>query len=563
MRSVLLPLALVASAFAACADPIGSFPGSRAGSGGEPGTETPGGPTDEFSALAAAVKPGPAMLRNVSNREYLATVSDLVGEELSPELQKSWTATTQFSGFDAVPWTNLDAKAIRDREESVQLMLDKITASPKVMTCMANAAEQLPYDRCAKGVVERFAARAFGRPLTEAERTTLAATYTDGAQIAKATFPQPSDVYVEGIRAALGSVLLSPQMLTRAETPPAPDFAGDRDLNPYELANRLSYMFLGSAPDDELWQKAEDGSLVADGAAVQAQVDRFMTSKLDAFVASFMGQWLDFRAMEAAAPGSIEAAMWKESVLTLSEIVRSDMPLSSIVSPGFTFVNKQLAEHYGLPADGLGEDFKRVEMPSRGGVLQQGSWLTLSASSLKTSPMHRGRLVQDRLLCKVIPPPDSTLFEQIQQVANSIPADATVKQRVDQHRQAGPQCFGCHQFMDPIGLSLEGFDQFGKVRKTYSDGRAVETNSELLGTPVASVEDINRIILGLPDYNRCASEKLAIFGLRRVIDQHLVDKALVDYLVYRDGGQEPSVRELVRRLVSSAAFRKVSHGVKN
>ena len=190
-----------------------------------------------------------------------------------------------------------------------------------------------------------------------------------------------------------------------------------------------------------------------------------------------------FRAMEAAAPGSIEAAMWKESVLTLSEIVRSDMPLSSIVSPGFTFVNKQLAEHYGLPADGLGEDFKRVEMPSRGGVLQQGSWLTLSAASLKTSPMHRGRLVQDRLLCKVIPPPDSTLFEQIQQVANSIPADATVKQRVDQHRQAGPQCFGCHQFMDPIGLSLEGFDQFGKVRKTYSDGRAVETNSELLGTP--------------------------------------------------------------------------------
>jgi hypothetical protein len=64
-------------------------------------------------AVAQEIKAGPPMMRTLSNREYLATVSALVGKQLPLDLEKSWTPSTQFSGFDAVPWPNLDTKAVR------------------------------------------------------------------------------------------------------------------------------------------------------------------------------------------------------------------------------------------------------------------------------------------------------------------------------------------------------------------------------------------------------------------------------------------------------------------
>src|SRR5690606_30300739 len=102
-------------------------------------------------------------------------------------------------------------------------------------------------------------------------------------------------------------------------------------------------------------------------------------------------------------------------------------------------------------------------------------------------------------------PPDSALFEEIQKVQDSIPANASVKERLEMHRTAGEACFACHQYMDPIGLGLEGFDQFGKLRKAYADsGRKVEVDGNLLGKPFESFGQMNRMVAELPDYQRCA-----------------------------------------------------------
>jgi hypothetical protein len=234
------------------------------------------------------------------------------------------------------------------------------------------------------------------------------------------------------------------------------------------------------------------------------------------------------------------------------------------VKPGFTYVNQDLAAHYGLTGQ-FSTEFSRVATDERGGILQQGSWLTLSATPLKTSPMHRGRLVQDRLLCKVIPPPDSALFEQIQAVTASIPATATVKQRVEMHRSAGAACQGCHEYMDPIGIGLEGFDMVGKVRTTYADtGMKVETDSTILGTPFATFGELNQVLSGLPEYGRCAAEKLSVFSLRRILDgTSPADGALLEYLSFPDGDRPPSIRTMVLRLVTSKAFRTVNHGAKS
>ena len=518
---------------------------------------SPNAETDpELIDVASKVQASAPMVRNLSNREYLNAISDLIGERLPAELQQAWTETTQFGGFDAVPWANFDTKAIRDRAETLDAILDRAVDSPKVMTCSAATEADLAYPSCAKRIVEPIAARAFGRPLADAEVQALTKAYDAAVTLAKTELTAPAEIFHDGLRGALGSVFLAPQFLTRSEVPPSPDFTGERDLTPYELANRVSFMFLGSLPDDALWARAQDGSL-ADPAVLIAEVERLIDARTDVFVQGFMGQWFDFRAYDSTEPASLERAMWNESWRVFADVVKQDLPLKSLVAPGYTYVNDQLAEHYGLSGT-FSAEFQKVPTEARGGALQQASWLSLSATPQKTSPMHRGRLVQDRLLCKVIPPPDSALFEEIQAVAAGIPADATVKERLMAHREAAPACKACHQYMDPIGLGLEGFDQFGKLRTVYDDGKPVEAASDILGKPFATVEELNATLTGLPEYTRCVSEKLSVFSLRTSAPE----RPLLDYLTHPRAGKVPGLREMILRVVKSNAFRRVNHGAK-
>ncbi len=502
---------------------------------------------------------GPAMTRNLSNREYLNAASDLLGERLPAELQKSWTPSTQFSGFDAVPWSNLDTKAIRDLAETLEVILDRAVASPKVITCSAATAEQLGYEACARAIVEPFARRAYGRPLAPAESAALAARYAEGVALAKGALTAPKAIFLDGVRAALGAILLAPQFVTRIEAPPSPEFTGERDLDAYELASRLAFMFTASIPDDELWARAVDGTLASDPAVLRAQTERLLDTKTELFVQSFMGQWFDFRAYEGAAPGTLEHTMWTESWRVMVDVLKEGLPATAIVKPGFTYVNQELAAHYNLVGQ-FSPTLTRVPTSERGGVLQQGAWLTLSATPLKTSPIHRGRLVQDRLLCKAIPPPDSALFEQIKKASDAIPASASVRERLEAHRNAGPACAGCHEYMDPIGLGLEGFDMRGRLRNAYADtGKPVETASTLLGRPFARFEEMNSMVAELPDYSRCVAEKLTVYATRRIVDAKS-DQELLYYLTLPVAEKPPSLRAMVTRLVTSKAFRRVNHG---
>lgn len=532
--------------------------------GGTPGAPvpTPGGPAPAASlgTLAAKVTPGAPMLRNLSNREYLNAVSDLIGVRLPLDLIKDWNPTTQFAGFDAITWTNFDTKSVRDRVDALEPILDQAAQSPKVMTCAVTTAAGFPYGGCAKSILEPLAQRAFRRPLTAAELAQLTASYTSAVTLAQTALMDPAAIFKDGVRVALGTILLAPQFITKAESPPAVAFRGARSLDAYELASRLSFMILNSLPDDALWAAAQSGTLASDPNVLTAQVNRLLTTRTDAFTQSFMGQWLDFRQFDSAAAGSIESAMWNETWRTLQQVVKDDVPVPAIVKPGFTYLNSAVAKHYGTMGT-FTTSFARFETLERGGILQQGSWLTLSSSGLKTDPIHRGRLVQDRLLCKEIPMPDPSLVDEIAASQAKLPKTATPKEQLEAHRKAGPVCFGCHQLMDPIGLGLEGFDHVGKTRTIYADTKKpVETDSTLLGKPFANFGEMNQLIYEMPEFTRCVAKRLAVFALGRVVEDGAAgDDALIDYLSFAERGQAPGIRAMTLRLVQSRAFQRVVH----
>ena len=66
-----------------------------------------------------------------------------------------------------------------------------------------------------------------------------------------------------------------------------------------------------------------------------------------------------------------------------------------LIRADYTFLNERLAKHYGIP-NVYGSRFRRVTLApesKRGGLLRQGSVLSVTSYATRTSPVIRGVLV--------------------------------------------------------------------------------------------------------------------------------------------------------------------------
>src|SRR6185312_16746477 len=106
--------------------------------------------------------------------------------------------------------------------------------------------------------------------------------------------------------------------------------------------------------------------------------------------------------------------------------------------------------------------FERVSLEGtqRGGILTQGSILALTSFATRTSPVIRGKWVLENLL-GVPPPPPLPDVPALKD--NTVDGNLSVRKRLAEHR-TNPTCAGCHNLMDPVGLSLEKFDAVGRWR---------------------------------------------------------------------------------------------------
>ena len=157
-------------------------------------------------------------------------------------------------------------------------------------------------------------------------------------------------------------------------------------------------------PDDELFSLAEKGQLRQN---LEAQVRRMVKDpKSASFLHGFAEQWLTLRKLDLASPdpklfptfdAALREAMIRESLLFFEALVREDRSIPDLLDADFTFVNEQLARHYGI-AGVKGKEFVRVKVPAnRGGILTQASILTLTSNATRTSPVKRGKFVLEQI----------------------------------------------------------------------------------------------------------------------------------------------------------------------
>ena len=281
------------------------------------------------------------------------------------------------------------------------------------------------------------------------------------------------------VRFALKAVLINPSFLFRIEQDKAmPGTQTAAPLDDYELANRLSYFLWASMPDDTLFDLARRKQLHAPG-VLEAQIARMLKSpKSKAFADSFAGQWLrvkdlytsiqpDPKLFPAWTPALRDAA-YSESICLFQSVMQNDESLLTLLDSDYTYLNADLAKHYGIPGV-YGPEMRRVPLTDkrRGGVLTQASVLTLTSYNRRTSPVLRGKWVLEEILGTPTPPPPPSVAT-LSQDDKPNKEGLTFRQRLEQHRSK-PECASCHSRMDPLGFGLENFDGTGKWRTKIAD----------------------------------------------------------------------------------------------
>jgi len=394
----------------------------------------------------------------------------------------------------------------------------------RIFVCRPTNKDASADDRCATTILSTLARRAYRRAVTNEDLRVPLKFYKDA---------HAAGDFDAGIEMALRAILTSPEFLFRVERDPVG--SGTRPNQNYrisdvELASRLSFFLWSSIPDDELLGLAIQNKL-HDSAVLEQQTKRMMADpRSKALVNNFAGQWLYLRNLAAATPDArlfpdfddnVRQAMQQETELFFESIVREDRNVVDLLGANYTFLNDRLARHYGIP-NVYGSQFRKVTLADnsmRGGLLGQGSILTVTSYANRTSPVLRGKWILENILGTPPPPPPGN----VPPLGDNPPVGTlpTMRERMAQHR-TNAACSSCHQLMDPIGLSVENFDAVGRWRNRDTDDSQVDATGSLpSGVTFTGVDGLKKALLAHPDaFVATASEKLLTYAVGRGLDYY-------------------------------------------
>lgn len=396
-------------------------------------------------------------------------------------------------------------------------------------------------ERIARERLGDFLARAFRHPI---EKESLARYFAIFADAAKR-----SGDFSAGMREAIAAALASPEFLYIGA--PREGRSAVRALDEYELATRLAYFLWSSAPDAELLAVAGAGRL-HDAAELERQTLRMLRDpRAKELSESFAVQWLrldqlftakpdraQFKSFYAGPQGktTLHGALLVEALLLFETVLVENRPVLDFLDADYTWLNPQLARHYGLesslPGDALvkkpGDDstlvaaktnsaWHRVTLTDkrRGGFATMAASLTVTSLPTRTSPVKRGAWLLETIFNR--PPAEPKVAFALKDEPSTRKAPATVRQRFEQHRSE-PACYSCHVRLDPPGFALETFDPIGAWRE--KDGlERVDARAEWNGAPFDGPAAFKATLMREPhEFTRGFIEHLLSFALGRKIE---------------------------------------------
>lgn len=538
--------------------PAGGRPtgeGNNGTPGGAGSSATPGSPDGQppeqvlTSSACAKPSPGTAPLRRLSNAEYRNTVQDLLAavSGIGPAVAtatKDFVDEAESLGFrnnaDFLGVSSLVAQGYLDAAESLSPM---VASTSQLLPCTTQDAA------CAKQFVEAFGKRAFRRPLVADETARYTALYDKAAA--------KGYDFKTGIEWIAFTMLQSTEFLYRVELGAAKgaDFAPSQ----YETASRLSYLIWQSMPDQALFDAADQGKL-GEKKQIEEQARRMLKDPKAARLLEYFDQWLDVDRLSTferdanvypGLPQNLPDLLKGETHAFVSSLLQSPTgSLTDLLSADYSFLNADLAKHYGASGP-TGSDYVKVSLPGRAGVLTQGMLLAHDKPT-RTSIVRRGLKVRLDLLCEKVPAPPNNVQLNLEGLGDGL----TQRQRLEKHRTEA-SCAGCHNLMDPIGVVFEGFDAVGRPRTTDESGKPVDTTSELASTrdvngAVADAAALGKLLASSQEVKDCYVAQSFRFFYGR--DYTAADQCSMAQLVLAFRDSKQSLSELIVALTQTDQF---------
>jgi hypothetical protein len=392
------------------------------------------------------INPGATSLQRLTPDQYNSTVRDLLGDTSNPADKFNEDMGPDGAGY----WAAAKALGLA------------ASTNTKLIGCDPAAAG------CADTFIANFGLKAFRRPLTTAETTrfkTLFTTVGGGAG---------------GIDAIVEAMLMSADFHYRPEF--GASGSGTVKLTSYEMATRLSYLVLGSMPDDQLFAAAKTDQL-QDKAALKTQAERLMADpRAHEAVARFHDYWLALDELAVLSKDTmtvyknwndnIRAGMLKETQMFMDNVFWSGT-VGDIFTKPVSFMDQTLADFYGVTGV-TGNTFGQVTLDGqrRLGLLTQGGFLALNANYSDTNPVKRGKFVRVGLMCEIVAPPPPGAADRFP----VLKPNETTRQRFQEHEVGS--CAACHVLMDPIGLAFENYDGIAQWRDMQQN-QVIDASGEM------------------------------------------------------------------------------------
>jgi hypothetical protein len=510
---------------------------------------------DEDKSGKNNIGPAPAVIseapvmRRLTLRQFEAAVSDLFGDGLV--LPTSLEPDTNIDGLLNIGAgvTSVSPWGTERYEDAAYLLAEQALADDAWRTDHIGCTTF--ETACVDDFVATFGRTVYRRPLVDAEisriRDVIDLVATDSGD------------FELGMQYGIAALLQSPYFIYRMENG---DGDGERLLDDWEVATRLSFLLWNTIPDDALLDAAANGDLTTDS-GLREHAERMMKGErfrdgVRAVFTDILGLYaLDDLSKDplifAHAGADLGPNAREETLLGLEAlIVDEDRDFRLWMTSQRTFINRPLAALYGVPApvaEGFGEAYLELS-GGRRGLLGQASILSLHAHSGSSSATRRGAFVLTTLLCLSIPPPPAD-------VDTSIPeADAvspTLRLRLLSH-QEDPVCATCHIPMDGVGLGLENFDGVGQWRDT-ENGATIDPSGAVDQTPFSDAWELGQVIADDPAFGDCMTRHLYSFTTGQTIG--IGQEDVVAWLGESFVSNGHSYKALMLETVLSPGFRTV------
>lgn len=503
---------------------------------------------------------GPPLMRRLTESQYRATIADIFGPDVP--VAARFERGLREEGLIAIGTSEAGVSPYSIEQYAAAAHgIATAVVDPKLrdvsVPCKPRTAATFDV-ACARRFVEQYGLLLFRRPLTQEEVSRFVNAAHAGQQ-------RLADFY-SGLQFALAGLLVSPDFLLRIErTQPSPNHTGERKLDPWSKATRLSYFLTNSTPDRELLRAAAAGELEAQR-SLRRQIDRLLASPhFERAVRAFFEDMLQFDKFDDLAKdalvypafnSSVAADAKEQTLRTITNLLIDEHgDYRDLFTTRKTYLTRPLGIIYRLPV-ATRNGWEKGEFPAdshRAGIQSLIAFLAMYAHPGRSSPTLRGKALREVFLRQDVPdPPPKVTFAGFQDTADG--RMPTARDRLVAHRNQAA-CAGCHKIMDPLGLTLENFDGIGTFR-TRENGATIDASGSLESAEFHTPEGLAQALHDHPETPRCLVEKMYRFAIGR--DTTMAERPYMDYLTKSFAISGYRVPDLMRAIALSHNFFAIS-----